>query len=412
MNKLTVLTFVFCSLFFTKKIEAQITVTGYNHVALCVKDLKESTVFYRDVMGFEPLEVPENKRTTRSWFKITAGQELHLLSGRTFPVANNDPNMSHFSLTISDADPVEAYLKKLKMPYLRQQRFDGAWQIFISDPDGYFIELNEPKVAWQNLLNGKDLKGWDTYLGPQFPEKGDDRTGVKPIGLNIDPKQIFTIATEDGESALHISGEHFGGISTVESFENYHFQLQFKWGKRKWHPREKSKMDSGLLYHANGEHGADYGFWMQSQEFQIQEGDCGDYWGVAGAIIDVPTKKINDSTYIYDPLFAESRNPSGSILRTFQDKTPTGRHATKNPDAEKPSGEWNTLDLYCFGDTAVHVVNGKVVMVLYKSKRPVNGKMEALTKGKIQLQSEGSEIFYRRIRILSINALPENVVKK
>jgi catechol 2,3-dioxygenase-like lactoylglutathione lyase family enzyme len=403
MNKLTVLTFVFCSLFFTKKIEAQITVTGYNHVALCVKDLKESTVFYRDVMGFEPLEVPENKRTTRSWFKIAAGQELHLLSGRTFPVANNDPNMSHFSLTISDADPVEAYLKKLKMPYLRQQRFDGAWQIFISDPDGYFIELNEPKVAWQNLLNGKDLKGWDTYLGPQFPEKGDDRTGVKPIGLNIDPKQTFTIATEDGESALHISGEHFGGISTVESFENYHFQLQFKWGKRKWHPREKSKMDSGLLYHANGEHGADYGFWMQSQEFQIQEGDCGDYWGVAGAIIDVPTKKVNDSTFVYDPL---------SILRTFQEKTPTGRHATKNPDAEKPSGEWNTLDLYCFGDTAVHVMNGKVVMVLYKSKRPVNGKMEALKKGKIQLQSEGSEIFYRRVRVRSINALPENVVKK
>ena len=330
MNKINVLALLFFSLFFIKKIDAQIAVNGYNHVALCVKDIKESTRFYRDVMGLETVEVPEQMKAIRSWFKIAPGQELHLLAGRTFPVANNDPNMSHFSLTISDANPVEAYLKNLKMPYLRQQRFDGAWQIFISDPDGYFIELNEPKVAWQNLFNGKDLKGWDTYLGTQFTGKGEDKTGMKPIGLNIDPKQTFIVVTEDGEKALRISGEQFGGISTEGVFENYHLQLQFKWGKLKWHPKKNAKMDSGLLYHAVGEHGMDWGFWMQSQEFQIQEGDCGDYWGVAGAIIDVPTKKVNDSTYVYDPL---------SIKRTFQDKSPNGRHAIKSPDAEKPTGD-------------------------------------------------------------------------
>ena len=402
MKNCTLLAF-FLSLFLTKTMSAQIAVNGYNHVALCVKDIKESTRFYRDVMGLETVEVPEQMKAIRSWFKIAPGQELHLLAGRTFPVANNDPNMSHFSLTISDADPVEVYLKNLKMPYLRQQRFDGAWQIFISDPDGYFIELNEPKVAWQNLFNGRDLKDWDTYLGPPFLEKGDSKTIAKPVGLNVDPKRIFSVVTEDGEKALRVSGEHFGGISTEGMFENYHLQMQFKWGKLKWAPKKNAKMDSGLLYHANGEHGADGGFWMQSQEFQIQEGDCGDYWGVAGAIFDVPTKKVNDSTYTYDPL---------SMMRTFKDKTPVGRRAIKSPDAEKPTGEWNTLDLYCYGDTAVHVVNGKVVMVLYNSKHPVNGKMEPLKKGKIQLQSEGGEIFYRRIRMVSIGFLPSSLIKK
>lgn len=388
------------SLFLSIHVSAQIAVNGYNHVALCVKDLKESTVFYRDVMGFEPLEVPENKRTTRSWFKIATGQELHLLSGRTFPVANNDPNMAHFSLTIADVEPVEAYLKKLKMPYLRQQRFDGAWQIFISDPDGYFIELNEPKVLWKDLFNGNNLSGWDTYLGPPFMEKKDSKTPAKPIGLNIDPKSVFSVVTEDGEKAIRVSGEEFGGISTEGVFENYHLQMQFKWGKLKWMPKKNAKMDSGLLYHANGDHGADGGFWMQSQEFQIQEGDCGDYWGVAGAIMDVPTKMYNDSTYVYNPL---------SMLRTFKENTAVGRRAFKNPDAEKPTGEWNTLDLYCSGDTAVHMVNGKVVMVLYNSKHPVKGKMMPLTRGKIQLQSEGAELFYRRIRWLPIAALPSNL---
>jgi TolB protein len=125
----------------------QIAVTGYNHVALAVKDLDASTLFYKEVVGLKPVPVPENLKAIRSWFYIGPGQELHLLAGRVHPVANNDRNGAHYSITIPNADPVEAYLKKLGLPYHRQQRFDGAFQIFIADPDGYVIELNEPKVA-------------------------------------------------------------------------------------------------------------------------------------------------------------------------------------------------------------------------------------------------------------------------
>ena len=261
----------------------------------------------------------------------------------------------------------------------------------------------EKTDQWKSLLSGENLNGWDTYLGPPFPDTGTDRTGVLPIGLNTDPKQVFTIVTEDGAPALHISGEQFGGISTKSEFENYHLQLQFKWGKHKYHPRENAKMDSGVLYHANGEHGADYGFWMQSQEFQVQQGDCGDYWGVAGAVFDIPARMEADSTYVFDP--------AGEML-TFMDSTQVGRRCIKNPDAEKPTGEWNTLDLYCSGDTAVHVVNGKVNMVLYHSRHPLNGEMKPLKKGKIQIQSEGAEVFYRNIRIRPIDEIPAKVLER
>lgn len=389
-------------LLFSVSLNAQISTSGYNHVALSVKDIESSARFYREIMGLEPIEVPESLKAIRAWFKIASGQELHLLAGRVYPVTNNDPNGAHFSLTIADADPVEAFLKQKGLPYLRQQRFDGAWQIYIADPDGYFIELNEPKVQWRNLLNGKDLTGWDTYLGPQFPEKGEDRTGVAPIGLNKDTKQVFKMVTEDGAQALRISGEQFGGISTVETFENYHLQLQFKWGKLKWHPRKTAKMDSGVLYHANGEHGADWGFWMQSQEFQIQQGDCGDYWGVAGAVCDIPAVMDGDKKYRYD---------AKGTLMTFADKSPAGRNCIKYPNAEKPDGEWNTIDLYCYGDTSVHVVNGKVVMVLYNSRHPNGDKMEPLTKGKIQLQTEGAELYYRNIRVRSISEIPQRLLQ-
>ena len=124
-----------------------IPILSYNHVGLAVKDLKISVAFYREIIGLSPLDVPDNLLAVRRWFKIAQGQELHLLLGRENPVANNDRNGTHFSLSIptDSADGIEAYLKEKNVPYHRQKRFDGAFQIYITDPDGYVIELNEPK---------------------------------------------------------------------------------------------------------------------------------------------------------------------------------------------------------------------------------------------------------------------------
>jgi hypothetical protein len=102
------------------------------------------------------------------------------------------------------------------------------------------------------------------------------------------------------------------------------------------------------------------GNWMRSHEFQIQEGDCGDYWGCAGAIFDIKAKKDQNNSYTYEK--------NGDLL-TFSTTSSIGRHCIKFPDAEKPSGEWNTLDLYCFGRTSVHVVNGVVNMILQNSRQ-------------------------------------------
>ena len=92
--------------------------------------------------------------------------------------------------------------------------------------------------------------------------------------------------------------------------------------------------------------------------------------------------------------------------------SPIGRHCIKYPDAEKPSGEWNTVDLYCFGSTSVHVMNGKVVMILNNSRQIVQDKEIPLTKGKIQIQSEGSEVYYSDIKICSIDKIPSDLLKK
>ena len=211
------------------------------------------------------------------------------------------------------------------------------------------------------------------------------------MGLNNDVKNVFSMLEQDGQPVLHISGEIYGGLTTKAEFENYHLSLQVKWGDKKWAPRLTAKRDSGLLYHCKGAHGAFWKVWKACQELQIQESDFGDYIPLAG-----PTGKIrsktNEGAFQY--------HPDGDIKRLV-----TGySHAYKEPDL--PHGEWNTVELYAFHDNAVFVVNGEVVMVVEES-RDKNGQL--LTSGQLQLQSEGAELFYRQVKIKSINKLPENI---
>jgi hypothetical protein len=249
--------------------------------------------------------------------------------------------------------------------------------------------------SWTTLFNGKDFDGWDTWLGK--PYKGDEI-----VGLNKDPKKVYTIVEVDGKPAIRISGEIFGALTSKQEFANYHLKLQFKWGEKKWPPREKDVRDSGLLYHCVGPHGAAGTFWMRSLECQIQEHDCGDYWSVAGAIVDVEGyQKDGKGSVTYK---------KGGEKFTVPGKG-TGARIIKSPDNENPTGEWNAIELLTVGQTSVHIVNGKVVMVLTGARQVVDGKEVPLTKGKIQIQSEGAEVFYRNIAIQEIKEIPEKYLK-
>ena len=253
--------------------------------------------------------------------------------------------------------------------------------------------------GWVSLFNGTDLSGWDTYIGPELSETGETLPGP-PLGLNSDPDGVFSVVEVDGAPAVRISGERGGGLSTVEAYGDYHLRLQFRWGEAMPWPF-KDLRDSGLLYHAVGPHGVDWGFWMRSQEFQIQEGDTGDYWGVAGGIVDVPARRTEAGDYVYDP---------GGPLTTFRDGTEVGRHCVKDPGAERPTGAWNTLELYAVGGTSVHVVNGVVTMVLSNSRQPEGEGTAPLTRGKLQIQSEGAEVFFRDLEIRPVDRIPPRLL--
>jgi hypothetical protein len=258
---------------------------------------------------------------------------------------------------------------------------------------------------WTPLLD-KAMSQWETYLSFRHrqgydgkPPVNDKGEAIRPIGYSKDVDKVFTVAEENGEPVLRVSGEVYGCVFTKQEFENYHLKLKVKWGEKKWEPRTKLLKDSGILYHSIGESGVDYWrSWMLSQEFQIMEGHMGDYWPQANSAIDIraflPEGTMNPVASEKQPFLA------------FGAGSPYGGFCMRSADYESPKGEWTELELICFEDKSLHVVNGKVVMVLRNSRYGSGDKATPLTKGKIQLQSEAAEVFFKGVLIRKIGRMP------
>lgn len=258
---------------------------------------------------------------------------------------------------------------------------------------------------WIPLLD-KDLSQWEYYLSYRHKtdyKGGDikDKTGsnISPIGYNKNVNKVFSVLEEDGEPVLRISGEIYGCVFTKNEFENYHLKLKVKWGTKKWVPRLDEYMDSGVLYHSQGECGVDYWkSWMLSQELQIIENGMGDYWSIATSQIDISAEKpMGKENHIFNKDSATVAFGGGSV---------NGNFCQVSEDHEKPAGEWNTVELICYGDKSLHIVNGHVVMALENSRYVQGNETFPLTKGRIQLQSEAAEVFYKDIKIKNIDGIP------
>ncbi|MFN8210906.1 MAG: DUF1080 domain-containing protein [Bacteroidales bacterium] len=267
--------------------------------------------------------------------------------------------------------------------------------------------FGQESKSWTPLLDTK-LSKWETYLSYRHKNNYDgsqpvDEKGipVKPVGYNTNEANVFSVNIINGEPVLHITGEIYGCIFTKESFSNYHLILKYKWGEKKWEPRTDKLMDSGVLYNSNGECGVDYWrSWMLGQEFQVMEGHSGDYWSIKNSAIDV-----------------KAFLPEGEIMNSVADisqpflplGTGTGRmgFCLRSANYESPKGEWTTLELICFGDKSIHIVNGHVVMVLRNSRYVTESGTFPLTSGKIQIQSEAGEVYYKEIKIKKLESLPE-----
>jgi lactoylglutathione lyase len=114
--------------------------TQLNHVAIHVADVDKTVQFYRRVLLLGSIPRPAFT-FPGAWMRLGADQELHIIGERDEPViAGNRGN--HFALMIDNMDTWETHLRQLNVEYLpRRIRPDGAYQIYVFDPDGHCIEL-------------------------------------------------------------------------------------------------------------------------------------------------------------------------------------------------------------------------------------------------------------------------------
>lgn len=225
------------------------------------------------------------------------------------------------------------------------------------------------------LFNGRDLDGWYTWL--------------RDIGRDADPNGVFTVA----DGMIRISGEDWGGITTDEEFENYTLVVEFKWGEKTWGNREFAARDSGVLIHSKGEDGGYSGVWMHSLEIQMIEGGTGDLLvvGDKSEAFSMTCTVREDAPNVYQPggkpvtinggrIDWWGRDPGWKDVKDFRGAR----------DVEKPVGEWNTLEIVAKDNTIAAYLNGVEV------NRAIDCKP---TKGRIQIQSEGAELFVRKVEL-------------
>lgn len=254
--------------------------------------------------------------------------------------------------------------------------------------------LPEPSGPSQSLFNGRNLSDWEPWLGPRGPMNPDNPG--KPLGAK-GMGEVFKAATVEGASAIFINGtdQPYGCITHRQIIGNYHLQLYHKWGAKKG----GTALNSGLLYHSYGEPGGGFNnTWMKSIEFEIMEGSIGMLLPI-GNEIQLKMELGLD-------------NGSGRFMPGGNLTTISGMGMFKaEKDAGKPVGQWNKIELYAFEDRAIHVVNGVPVMVVQDLRLTgKDGKTTPLTNGRIQLQTEGADVYYRDITIEPINAMPKIVV--
>jgi hypothetical protein len=231
----------------------------------------------------------------------------------------------------------------------------------------------------KSLFNGRDLSGLTTWLKDTKTE---------------DPRGVFSVA----EGKIHLSGDGDGYVATKVAYRDYHLVVEYKWGQRH---KGKYVRNSGILLHAIGPDGNAGGAWPSCIECQLAQGCVGDLILIRGK--DEAGKEVRATMETEQaPDGRRNRWKEGGEKKTFP---PTrgqlwwNRHdwdfeelldTRGKEDVESAVDEWTRVECLCDKDQITIRVNGHTVNYVTEVHPAA---------GRILLQTEGSEIDFRKFEI-------------
>jgi hypothetical protein len=206
-----------------------------------------------------------------------------------------------------------------------------------------FLGANAQEIKTK-LFNGKNLNAWYAY--------------VKSTGKHLDATEVFSV--EDGN--IKFSGDENGYLMSLDTFRNFHLIVEYKWETNPPENKKSKTKNSGIMYHIPFD--VPDTFWPKGIQFQVKEGFTGDF-----VLLDNVTIQVSDST----------NQPGKSVVMK------------RFADAEKPIGEWNTVEIISENGVCIQKLNGKLVN---------EGKNASVNSGRILLQYEGYPIYFRKVEVV------------
>ena len=230
------------------------------------------------------------------------------------------------------------------------------------------------------LFNGKTMEGWTSARS-----KGAGDWG--PYSVDEKQKAIHVYAGKEGGSK-----QETDCLVSEKEFSHFILKLEYKWGENRFAPRTDWDRDAGLLFHVHGDLTK---VWPLSLEMQIGESPADKKHGKASK----GRFHTGDLFVLGRDLFTDTPRDGKSYAK--DGKMQKGKSVEAMTGKEKPKGEWNEMEIHVHGsEKATFILNGEVVLETFKFvQKNKEGEVVPLDKGRIGLQAEWAEIFYRNIRI-------------
>lgn len=121
-----------------------------NHTAIYVMDIQKTGSFYSNMIGLDTVPEPFHDGK-HIWYNTGAHSMLHVIQGAT--TKKEYYKNQHTCFTVSNFNLFIEKMKKANWPWedvngnkqAITTRIDGVHQIWLQDPDGYWLEINDDK---------------------------------------------------------------------------------------------------------------------------------------------------------------------------------------------------------------------------------------------------------------------------